>query len=133
VKVLVAQKPTLVRERLVDLLSELETIDLVRQASDAGQMLGCVQEIRPDVVVLDDQMIGRNGRQVLAEMKAGFTPPVVIILSPFSYPQYSKKCVQLGVDLFLDREMEILRVAEVIAALGEKRKGPNHPRDLRLS
>jgi DNA-binding NarL/FixJ family response regulator len=123
-KVLVADNSALVRERLVALLSELETIDLVRQASEAAQMLRSVQEIRPDVVILDDQMIGHDGHQVLAGMKAGFTPPVILILSPFSYPQYRKKCEQLGADLFLDKGIEIHRVVEVIAALGDKRYVP---------
>lgn len=119
-KVLVADNSALVRERLVALLSELDTIDLVSQASDVGQMLGSVQGLKPDVVIIDDRLIGRDGRQVLAEMKASFTPPVVIVLSPFSCPQYRRRWEQLGTDLFLDKGTEIHRVIEVISALGDR-------------
>ena len=123
-KVLVADNSALVRERLVALVSELETIDLVGQAGDAGETLGCVDRFSPDVVILDSRTIDRNGLQVLKEIKAGKTAPVVIVLSTDPYPQYRQMCRQLGADFFLDKDTEFDRVNKVLGTLGYERNTP---------
>jgi two-component system chemotaxis response regulator CheY len=116
-RILVADDSTLVRERLVDLLSELEGIELVGQVADEGETLGCVRESRPDVVILDARMTERDGLQVLKEIKASDTGPVIIVLSTFPYPQVQKRCEQLGADFFLDKASEMDRVVELIGAI----------------
>lgn len=127
VKVLVADNSALVRERLVALVSELETIDLVGQAGDAGETLGCVDRFSPDVVILDSRTIDRNGLQVLKEIKAGKTAPVVIVLSTDPYPQYREMCRRLGADFFLDKDTEFDRVNKVLGMLGYERN-TSYPR-----
>ena len=132
VKVLVADNSALVRERLVALVSELETIDLVGQAGDAGETLGCVNRFSPDVVILDSRTIDRNGLQVLKEIKAGKAAPVVIVLSTDPYPQYREMCRQLGADFFLDKDTEFDRVNTVLGTLGCEQNTP-YPRGHRAS
>lgn len=116
-RILVADDSTLVRERLVDMLSELEDIELVGQVADDGETLGRVRESRPDVVILDACLAGRDGLQVLTEIKASGTGPMVIVLSTFPYPQVQKRCEQLGADFFLDKASEMDRVAELIGTI----------------
>ena len=125
VRVLVADNSVLVRERLVALVSELETIDLIGQAGNAGETLGCVNRFNPDVVILDSRTIGRNGLQVLKKIKAGQPAPVVIVLSTDPYPQYREMCRQLGADFFLDKDTEFHRVNKVLGTLRYKRNTPN--------
>ena len=126
-KVLVADNSALVRERLVALVSEVETIDLVGQAGNAGETLGCVDRFSPDVVILDSRTIDRNGLQVLKEIKAGKAAPVVIVLSTDPYPQYREMCRRLGADFFLDKDTEFDRVNKVLGTLGYERSTP-YPR-----
>jgi DNA-binding NarL/FixJ family response regulator len=124
VRVLVADNSALVRERLVALVSELETIELVDQAGSAGETLGCVDRHRPDVVILDSRMIVCNGLHLLKEIKASATAPVVIVLSTDPYPQYREMCKQLGADFFLDKDTEFDRVNKVLGTLEYE---PNTP------
>jgi len=132
VKVLVADNSALVRERLVAMVSELETIDLVGQAGNAGETLGCVDRFSPDVVILDSRMIERNGLQVLKQIKASNRAPVVIVLSTDPYPQYREMCRQLGADFFLDKDTEFDRVNTVLGTLGCEQNTP-YPRGHRAS
>ena len=126
-KVLVADNSALVRERLVALVSEVETIDLVGQAGNAGETLGCVDRFSPDVVILDSRTIDRNGLQVLKEIKTGKAAPVVIVLSTDPYPQYREMCRRLGADFFLDKDTEFDRVNTVLGTLGYERS-THYPR-----
>jgi DNA-binding NarL/FixJ family response regulator len=125
VKVLLADNSTLVRERLASLLSELDGIEAVRQASTAGETLGNLQELRPDVVILDVNLTKDDGLDVLREIKARAAAPVVIVLSTFPYPQYQRRCARLGADFFLDKATEIHRVSELIALIGDSRDAPS--------
>ena len=126
-KVLVADNSVLVRERLVALVSEVEAIDLVGQAGNAGETLGCLDRFNPDVVILDSRTIDRNGLQVLKKIKAGQAAPVVIVLSTDPYPQYREMCRRLGADFFLDKDTEFERVNKVLGTLGNGKHTP-YPR-----
>jgi DNA-binding NarL/FixJ family response regulator len=117
VKVLVADNSVLVRERLVALVSELETIDLIDQTGDAGETLGYIDRCKPDVVILDARMIERDGLQVLTAIKARRAAPLVIVLSTDPYPQYREVCRQLGADFFLDKDTEFDRVNKVLRTI----------------
>lgn len=119
-KVLIADDSTLVRERLVALISELETVELVGQAGNAREALRVIQRLRPDVVILDIRMPGGSGIQVLEAIKTSTAAPVVIMLTAFPYPQYRKKCLELGADYFLDKTTEFDHVAKVLRQLHGK-------------
>lgn len=116
-KVLVADNSVLVRERLVALVSELETIDLIDQTGDAGETLGYIDRCKPDVVILDARMIERDGLEVLTAIKARHAAPLVIVLSTDPYPQYREVCRQLGADFFLDKDTEFDRVNKVLRTI----------------
>jgi len=124
VRVLVADNSELVRERLVAMVSELDTIDRIDQASDAGETLGSVDAFRPDVVILDSRIIERNGLHVLQEIKDSTTAPVVIVLSADPYPKYREVCRQSGADFFLDKDTEFHRVNKVLGLLGYGQSTP---------
>jgi hypothetical protein len=44
---------------------------------------------------------------VLERIKKEDTPPVVIMLTNYPYPQYREKCSKLGVEYFFDKVTEI--------------------------
>jgi DNA-binding NarL/FixJ family response regulator len=117
-KVVVADDSELMRERLVAMISELETVELVGQASDANEALEIIQRLQPDVAILDIRMPGGGGIRVLETIKQEATPPVVIMLTAFPYPQYRRKCLQAGADYFTDKSTEFHSVGEVLRQLG---------------
>lgn len=99
-----------VRERLIDLLSEVEGAEVVGQAANADDAVEGVRRLKPHVVILDVQMPGGSGIDVLKEIKQGSLPPVVLMLTNHASPEYRKKCLEWGADFFLDksRDMECL-------------------------
>jgi DNA-binding NarL/FixJ family response regulator len=113
-KVFIADDSSLVRERLAALVSDLKGVELVGQAGDAYEALEAIQRLRPDVVILDIRMPGGNGIQMLEAIKKGAAPPVVIMLAAFPYPQYHKKCLEMGADYFFDKSAEFERVVQVL-------------------
>lgn len=113
-KVFIADDSALVRERVAEMISEIEGVEVVGQAGDAREALEGIQRLRPDAVILDIRMPGNNGIQVLEAIKKSPAAPMVIMLTAFPYPQYRQKCLEAGADYFFDKATEFEQVAEVL-------------------
>jgi CheY-like chemotaxis protein len=85
------------------------------------------------VAILDIRMPG-GGLHVLEAVKGGESPPVVIMLTAFPYPQYRKRCLEAGAEHFLDKATEFDQIAVLLGrlvgnVLGERQglAGPSSP------
>ena len=115
-RILIADDSALVRERLVELVSVVGGVKVVGQTEDARGTIRAIQRLKPDVAILDVRFEG-NGLRVLETVKAGESPPVVIMLTAFPYPQYRQKCLEAGAAYFLDKATEFDQIAKVLEGL----------------
>jgi DNA-binding NarL/FixJ family response regulator len=60
-RVLLVDDETLALDRLRVLCSNLDDVEVVGQAQDGDSALQQIEALRPDLVILDVQMPGRNG------------------------------------------------------------------------
>jgi DNA-binding NarL/FixJ family response regulator len=127
-RVLIADDSTLVRDRLATLICELQGVELVGQTGNAPETLTAIRRLKPDVVILDIRMPGGNGIHILEKIKAHDASPIVIMLTAFPYPQYSKKCLEAGAEYFFDKATEFDSVAEVLEQLNGSRQVSHQPR-----
>jgi DNA-binding NarL/FixJ family response regulator len=114
-KVLIADDSSSVRERIKMLLSELETVETIGEADNVQHAIEHIEQQSPDVVILDIQMPGGNGIDVLRTIVKNDRVPVVIMLTNYPYPQYRKKCMDAGADFFFDKSREFEKVIEVLS------------------
>ena len=116
-RVYVVDDSDFVRERLIEMLSELEEVEIVGETGDPLQALAAIREMVPDAVILDIRLPGRSGVEVLRDLKKEEPSPVVIILTNYPYPQYRKECTEAGADYFLNKSSEFHKIAEVLRGL----------------
>jgi two-component system chemotaxis response regulator CheY len=108
------------RDRLVTLLSEIDGAVVIGQAENSIEALDGIRRLRPRVVILDIQMTGGSGIDVLKSIKHEEGPqPVVIMLTNHSYTQYRERCMKLGADFFLDKARDANRLLAIIKDLAE--------------
>ena len=69
VKVLIVEDSPIVRERLAELVGDVRNVAIVGQAADGFQAQELFRQHRPDAVVLDIQVPGINGMDLLAQFK----------------------------------------------------------------
>jgi DNA-binding NarL/FixJ family response regulator len=113
-RVLIVDDSPIVAERVATLLSEVShRIEVVGQAPDHPSALQAVSRKKPHVVVLDLRLPTGSGMAILEAVKRVSPAPVVMILTNYPYPQYRKRCLDLGADFFFDKstEFECLRGA----------------------
>jgi DNA-binding NarL/FixJ family response regulator len=117
VKILLVDDSTIVRERLKAMISEVPKVETVSQAKDQVEAMELLNNLNPEVVVLDIQMPGGSGIDLLRKLKRRKQPPLAIVLTNLSDSQYRKKCMDAGADFFFDKSSEFERVTAVLKEL----------------
>lgn len=128
--VFIVDDSQVLRERLVSMFSEMEGVEVLGQARNVAEALDGIRELRPRVVILDIQMPGGSGIDVLRKIKQSEDPPVVLMLTHHDFPQYRQKCMELGADYFLDKAKDIHRLPEIFERLVEQRGHPQESEEL---
>ena len=113
-RLFIADDSEILRERLVDILSEIEGIEIVGQEGDAIRVIAAIERLDPDLVILDIQMPGGNGILVLETLKKKEKPPLVIMFTNYPYLQYRKRCLDAGADFFFYKATEFEKLVNVI-------------------
>ncbi|MGN0674525.1 MAG: response regulator, partial [Oscillospiraceae bacterium] len=79
VKVLVVDDSALFRKSLVDALSKMNNIEVAGEAADAFEARDKINELKPDVLVMDVVMPNMDGLTFLRQLMEQYPLPCVII------------------------------------------------------
>jgi DNA-binding NarL/FixJ family response regulator len=94
------------------------TLTLQPKTEDVPNTVLQVKKLHPDVLVLDIQMLGGSGIDVLKELKeSNALPDTVIMITNYPYPQYKDRCLKEGAHYFLDKTNESDRVIDILQQL----------------
>jgi DNA-binding NarL/FixJ family response regulator len=116
-KVVIADDSQVVVERLADLLSDIPGVELVGRAVDAPDALRCIRQMNPDMVILDLQMPGGSGIDILRTIRPERPRLCVMICTNYIYPQYREECLAAGANFFLDKSAEFEKIPVILRGL----------------
>ncbi|MFH1934045.1 MAG: response regulator transcription factor [Pseudomonadota bacterium] len=120
-KVLIVDDSKAVCNGLQQMLTGIPGVDIVGQAYNGKDAITAISELKPDVVILDIRLPDVSGIDVLADIRAKNLPTRVIMLTNYPYPQYRKKCEELGADYFFDKVTEIDEIPILIKELAKNK------------
>lgn len=118
--VLIVDDSELLQTRLANMLRDIAGVELIGQARSAMEASRLLKEITPDAVILDIRMPGGSGIDLIAGIKKLPRPPVVIVLTAFSYNELRNKCAALNADYFFDKTKEFECVSDILRSLRDK-------------
>jgi len=121
--VLIADDSREVRERLAALLGEVPGVSIVAETEDVEGSLEGVRRLRPAVVVLDINMPGGSGLDVLRRMAEERIEAVVIVLTNLAFPEYEQEARAHGDSAFLDKSRDFIKVADLVRELSNQTRG----------
>lgn len=126
-KVLVVDDEPPARVRLRQLLAECGRqvqVELVGEIEGGAQALDAVDQLQPDLVLLDIHMPGMNGIEVARHLAARDNPPAVVFVTAFDEHALEAFDVQA-----LDYLLKPVRAERLAAALARaQRLNPHEPR-----
>lgn len=106
-----------VRARLVDLLRRVPGVDAIGEADSLSAARRALDIRRPDVLVLDLQLLDGSGIDLLRDLRGADLPSVSIVLTHYPLTVYRRACFDLGAHYFLDKATEFERVADIAASM----------------
>ena len=121
--VFIADDSSILRERLVAMLSEIDAVEIVGTAKDGIESTERILEIRPEIAVLDIRM----PNDVLRDIKTGCPETKIIMLTNYPYPQYQRKCLDEGADYFFNKYTDFEKVVEIIDQLASAADPEDQP------
>ncbi|MCX6151814.1 MAG: response regulator transcription factor [Ignavibacteriales bacterium] len=111
--VFISDDSPIVRVRLAHIFDEVKGINIIGEAKNVQESIDLINQLKPDVVILDISMPGGSGIDVLKNIKNNNHSIKVIILTNYPYPQYKKICMDNGADYFLDKSNEFNKVVDI--------------------
>jgi DNA-binding NarL/FixJ family response regulator len=115
-KVVIVDDEALIRSGFELILSAAADIDVVATC-DGLQAVRVITERRPDVVLLDIRMPGKDGLVVLSELKTLAHPPTVAVLTTFDADEYIASALRLGAAGFLLKDTDPERLPHIVRSL----------------
>ena len=109
-KVLIVEDSEVVTKRIRSMLKELPDVTVVGEAINGIETMAITGVMNPDVVLLDLQLSGTSGVDVLKEIKQKHPGTKVIILTNYSDLNHRKRCKEAGADYFFDKSIEFEKV-----------------------
>lgn len=122
VKVILADDHSMIREGLKQLLEINGDIQVVGEASDGLECVSLVKKVKADVLLLDINMPGLNGLQVLEKIGKTQSAMKVLILTVHNEMEYLIKAIDIGVDGYLLKDAGSAELKKAIFSIyqGEK-------------
>jgi len=114
ITVLLADDHPLVLDGLAALFGQEEDIEVVGRCRNGDETLAAVRSLKPDVVLLDIRMPGRDGMSVLKEIREQGIPTKPILLTASMREDQLLEATRLGARGVLLKEMAPRLVVECV-------------------
>lgn len=122
IRVLLCDDHRIVREGLKQLLADTPDIAVVHECDRGAAVLPALRDpaARFDVVLLDVAMPGRDGLDVLVQIRRELPRLPVLMLSTYPDDQYAARCFKLGASGYLNKAID---PDELVAAIRKAASG----------
>ncbi|MEX1167374.1 MAG: response regulator transcription factor [Hydrogenophaga sp.] len=114
IKVILCDDHAMVRRGIRDTVSEAVDIQVVGEAASYPELREQLRKHPCDVLVLDLNMPGRGGLEVLAALKEEGSPVKTLVVSMYPEDQYAIRCLRAGANGYLNKAGD---PAELVAAI----------------
>lgn len=113
IKVLLVDDHVIVRQGLRQVLADVEGIQVVDESPDGADALRLIRAWMDhldgpglDVVMLDIALPGRDGLDVLKQIKAEYPKLGVVMLSTYPDRQFAVRCLRAGAQAYLNKSAD---------------------------
>ena len=113
IRLMLADDHAIVRSGLKQLLSLAPDLRVVGEAVDGASVLDALRAQLPDLVLLDINMPGLSGPDLIARIRSHWPALPVLVLSMHNEPQVAARVLKAGASGYVtkDSEMDVLLIA----------------------
>lgn len=103
IKILIADDHSIVREGLKQIVAEERDMKVTGEAGNGTELFDLLKKDVWDIIVLDINMPGKNGLEILKDIRIFHPDTPVLILSMYSEEQYGLRAIKAGASGYLKK------------------------------
>ena len=122
ISIIIAEDQYMLRKAMVQLIEFNEQMKVVNDCNNGGDAFEFIEKYHPDIAILDIEMSGLTGLEVLSKIREFKIDTKVIIVTTFKRPGYFEKAVANDVDAYVLKERSVEDLIQTIQNVmkGEK-------------
>jgi two-component system, NarL family, invasion response regulator UvrY len=122
IEVILCDDHALIRRGIRETLSEAVDIRVVGEAADYGELRSLMRTTRCDVLVLDINLPGRSGLDVLHVLRDEAVPVKVLVVSMFPEDQYAIRALRGGAYGYVNKGGDPQVIVQAVRTVAQGRK-----------
>jgi two-component system, LytTR family, response regulator len=111
VRILIADDEVGARQRLAEMLADYSEVEICAEAGDGLSALEAIERLNPDVVLLDIEMPGLDGFEVIRELSGSKVPLIIFVTG---YNKYAIKAFEVSAVDFLLKPITEARLNQAL-------------------
>ena len=115
-KALIIDDSRLARSELKHLIQNIDTVEVIGEAANAGEAKREIEALNPDLIFLDIQMPGKDGFELLEELDQA---PFVVFTT--AYNEYAMKAFEYNALDYLQKPVTLDRLQVAVEKIDQKR------------
>ena len=119
IRIMITDDHSMIREGLKNLLELEGDIEAVAEAENGIECLDKLDDVNPDVLLLDINMPKMNGLEVLQNLKERKSKVKVLVLTVHNETEYLMKAVDIGINGYVLKDSESSELKKAIFAIAE--------------
>jgi DNA-binding NarL/FixJ family response regulator len=97
-RVVIADDQKILREGLKALLAGADSFEVVAETDSSMELIRCVEEHQPDLLLLNLSLLSRGGRSVIKKIKNRFPGTKIVAFGTHASEEFMIEGLQLGAD-----------------------------------
>jgi DNA-binding NarL/FixJ family response regulator len=122
IRVILCDDHALIRRGIRDTLSDADDIEVVGEAGEYGELRGLLRATTCDVLVLDINMPGRSGLDVLHTLKDEGASVKVLVVSMYPEDQYAIRALKAGAFGYVNKGGDPQQLVTAVRTVSQGRK-----------
>ena len=122
IKVILCDDHALIRRGIRDTLADAADIQVVGEAGDYGELRSLMRSTSCDVLVLDINLPGRSGLDVMHVLKDEGAAVRVLVLSMYPEDQYAIRALRAGAHGYANKGSDPALIVQAVRTVAQGRK-----------
>lgn len=122
IRVILCDDHAMIRRGIKDTLSEAVDIQVTAEAGSYSEVREALRQNPCDVLVLDINLPGRGGLEVLSSLRETESAVKVLIVSMFPEDQYAIRCLKAGAQGYLNKAGDPADLITAVRTVSQGRK-----------
>jgi two-component system, NarL family, invasion response regulator UvrY len=122
IKVVLCDDHAVVRRGIKDTLMEATDIQVVAEADGYANLREALRVHKPDVLLLDVDLPGRSGLEILAVLQEEASPVKTVMVSMYPEDQYAIRCLKAGAVGYLNKGGDPSALLAAVRTVAQGRK-----------